>query len=370
MVISIAGRMLSQSARRGGYAVAVADLFNDRDTRACAARSVKVTGRDGGLGGFDSSSLTDAIAQLFPVAAECEGVVVGSGLESDLDLLERISVGRRLFANDPETVRKIKDPLWFFCALDEIGLPHPEVALTRPTDPTGWMAKSSGASGGAHVREATGADVGTGIYFQRFVRGTNYSLSFLANGREICVLGYNEPWTVALGDWPYCYGGAINRVTVPDNIRRDLEAKLVHLVARTRLRGLNGVDFIVTPAGQYSVIEVNPRPPGTLELYDPDVPRGLFHWHLRSFEGELPTCDSFGESIRAHGVVYTRRPFTLCAKFEFPRWCSDLPDPGTRFAARMPVCMVHAEGRTHREVKALVLARRQQIQLQLDTIAL
>ncbi|MEO6024736.1 MAG: ATP-grasp domain-containing protein [Burkholderiales bacterium] len=357
LIAAIAGRMLAASAQRGGYKVAVLDLFNDLDTRQIAPHSQKVPGHEQGLARFSGNALLEAARVLAP-GDVYSGVVYGSGFEDDTELLRELTLGRRLYGNSMAVIERIKDPRQFFALLDELTIPHPDIAFSPPLNSDGWLAKKIGGSGGAHVvavsRIRGDAD---GRYYQRYCAGTNYSVSFLANGKRALIVGFNEPWSLALGDWPYCYLGAINHANLPIRIVDRIQGQLDRLVNATGLLGLNGLDFIVA-GDDYFVIEVNPRPSGTLDLYDEDCAKGLFHWHLQASDGILPETLFLNKTIRAHAVVYTLQPFTLSNKIHWPDWCSDIPEPGTAFAARMPVCMIHAEGVDHDSVKKLIHMRR------------
>ena len=351
--------MLATSALRGGYDVAVLDLFNDLDTRQIAPRSKKVIGHEQGLARFDRHALLQAASVLAPGDAYPD-VVYGSGFENDADLLAELAQGRRLYGNTIDAIKAIKDPLQFFSLLKNLAIPYPEISLTRPRQTNGWLAKKIGGSGGAHVIAAEqNMTALPNTYYQRYAEGKNYSVSFLANRRRALIVGFNEPWSIALGDWPYCYLGAINYAALPqtmiERVQRDLDA----IVRETGLAGLNGMDFIVD-GDDYCVIEVNPRPSGTLDLYDADCPQGLFHWHLKASDGELPDALFQRKMTRAHAVVYTPQPLQLRRDVQWPVWCSDIPEPGSLFQARMPVCMVHAEGDDHEKIKLLIHARREQ----------
>lgn len=350
--------MLATSARRGGYDVAVLDLFNDLDTRQIAPVSEKVIGHEQGLARFDRHALLEAASRLAP-GNTYPGIVYGSGFEGDTQLLAHLANGRRLYGNSVAVIESMKDPLRFFSLLDRLAIPHPEISVTRPPMHEGWLAKKIGGSGGAHVVDA--AQIGldhSDRYYQRFIGGKNYSVSLLANGERALVVGFNEPWSIALGDWPYCYLGAINHIALPaaliTRIQRDLDA----LVSASKLVGLNGMDFIVD-GEDYWVIEVNPRPSGTVDLHDADCERGLFHWHLEASDARLPEKLFAKKTIRAHAVVYTPTPLTLPPEFKWPPWCSDIPVRGSEFQARMPICMVHAAGPDHDSVRALVHRRRE-----------
>ena len=360
LIAAIAGRMLATSARRGGYDVAVLDLFNDLDTRQIAMNSEKVPGHEQGLARFSGQALLQAASRLAPGDAYA-GVVYGSGFEDDTALLGELAQGRRLYGNSVATINAIKDPRQFFSLLKKWAVPHPEISLSRPDQTVGWLAKKIGGSGGAHVTSATqSSDERKDRYYQQFIDGKNYSVSFLANRARAMIIGFNEPWSIALGDWPYCYFGAINRIAMSPAMTERIQRDLDVIVRATGLVGLNGMDFIVN-GDEYFVIEVNPRPSGPLDLYDGDCPEGLFHWHLKASDGELPQRLFDRETRRAHAVVYTPQPLQLLRNVQWPPWCSDIPECGSSFQARMPVCMVHAEGSDHEQVKTLVHARREKI---------
>ncbi len=350
--------MLASSAKRGGYEIAVLDLFNDLDTKKIAPVSEKVIGHEQGLARFSRHALLQAASSLAPGNAY-PAIVYGSGFEGDTQLLTQLAQGRRLYGNSVEVINFVKDPLRFFPLLKTLAIPHPEFSVTPPIAAVGWLAKKIGGSGGAHVIDAAQIErVDANRYYQRFVDGKNHSVSFLADGKRAQVVGFNEPWSIALGDWPYCYLGAINHVELPDSLTSRIRHDLDALVRETGLVGLNGLDFI-SDGNDYRVIEVNPRPSGTLDLYDADCAEGLFHWHILASDGQLPDSLFEKKTIRAHAVVYTPSPAHLEGDVHWPNWCSDIPAPGSRFEARMPVCMVHAEGDTHEMVTALVHQRRE-----------
>ncbi len=360
LIAAIAGRMLATSARRGGYEIAVLDLFNDLDTRLIATCSEKVSGHEQGLARFSGHALLEAASRLAPGNAY-PGLVYGSGFEDDTVLLNELAQDRHLYGNSIATINAIKDPRLFFALLKKWAVPHPEISLTRPSQTDGWLVKKIGGSGGAHVTGAAqNSSDSANHYYQRFIEGKNYSVSFLADRERALIIGFNEPWTVALGDWPYCYLGAINHARLPRATMQSIQRNLDAIVSDTSLVGLNGMDFILR-GDDYFVIEINPRPSGTLDLYDGDCPEGLFHWHVKADDGELPQRLFDRETSRAHAVVYTMQPLKLNRDVQWPTWCSDIPERGSCFQARMPVCMVHAEGTDYEQVKSLVHVRRDNI---------
>lgn len=353
LFVAVTGRALAASAARAGRPSVVLDCFADRDTRALARHCRPV--RAAGAIRFDAHALLSAAAELAP-PARSEGLVYGAGFEGRPTLLTRLARGRQLLGNSPSVVAAIKDPRRFFPLLAHLGIPHPEVRYAAPEGGE-WLVKRVGGAGGAHVRPAGASPARAGHYFQRFQPGEPCSALFVADGRRAVIIGFNRQWIAApQADRSYLYGGAVGRATVPPGVASGVRARLDSLVAATGLVGLNGLDFMMWEGG-WSVLEVNPRPTATMELYDPDFPRGLLDWHLRAVRGELPGDPVPDGPARAHGIVRAPVAWEVPAMFRFPEWCRDLPDPGLMFSPGDPVCTVHAAAASPEAAVQLVRER-------------
>jgi len=358
LLVSGSGRALAQSAARAGMTVVVLDLFNDLDARALAVASRAVAGRNGK---FDARQLLAAAQELCP-PEQCAGLVYGSGLEGRTRLLGRLSNGRSLFGNRPETVAALKDPARFFSMLDALGIAHPEVRFDPPADVAGWLVKRTGAAGGSPVRRArTQHRARARRYFQRFEAGRTLSVLFAANGRGAQVVGFNEQWTAGVRHCaPYCYGGAVSQAPLPQRTRRRIAGLLDDLVRSSGLVGLNGLDFIL--AGKTPlVLEINPRPTATIDLYDADIEGGILALHLRACRGELPKV-SAAHVARAHAIVYAAVALRVPVGIEWPEWCTDLPEGSSLIPMGAPVCSVHAHAAAAAEARELVMARRSRME--------
>ncbi|MEW5708123.1 MAG: ATP-grasp domain-containing protein [Pseudomonadota bacterium] len=367
LIAAVSGRALAASARRAGHGVVVLDFFNDLDTRACAIHSRACAGP----GGFDAGRLLRAAQALCPPEA-CAGLVYGAGFEGRPGLLARLARGRRLWGNTPETLALVKDPGRFFPLLERLEIPHPETRLRRPPVLEGWLRKQAGGAGGGHVAPAGDkARRGRGrTYYQRWISGRSCSALFLADGREARLVGFSEQRTADEASAPYLYGGAVSHARLAARIREAVEAILARLVPATGLRGLNGLDFLVDPLGQVRVLEVNPRPPATLDLYDADCRESLFDGHLRACRGELPREPLVRRvQIRAHAIVYAPAPVRIPRGWRWPAWCSDLPRGGLRIPPGAPVCTVHSRGATPSAAWRLAARRKARIAAALGAAA-
>jgi predicted ATP-grasp superfamily ATP-dependent carboligase len=368
LVVALSGRALAAAARRSGHRVRVLDLFGDTDTCAAASASEVVAGDL--ERGFDERALLDAAQCLAPAkvahAAQRFGLVYGAGLEDRPALLARLCTGRALYGNAAATLERGKDPRVFFPLLDELRIPHPELAFSRPSDPAGWLVKRAGASGGAHVAPADApthapddACRGGGRYWQRRIAGTTIGVSFLADGERAFVIGCNEQWTAQTSSHDsFRFGGTLQPADVHPRVASRIAATLDALVPALGLVGLNSLDAIVSGEG-FAVIELNPRPGASLDVYDGDDPAGLFARHLRACEGELPTDWRAPMQATAMAIVYAeaaiRTPFASTSAW--PAWVADRPAPGARIEEGAPVCTVLAAAGTRDEARRLVNER-------------
>jgi predicted ATP-grasp superfamily ATP-dependent carboligase len=361
LIVASSGRALAASAARSGQPVVVLDLYNDMDTRSLCASSRAVASSNGR---FDAQRLLAAAAELCP-PERCAGLVYGSGLEGRIGLLRKLVRNRTLYGNEPETVALVKDPVRFFGLLDALHIAHPATTLEPPHDAEGWLIKHTGAAGGSHVRHARKRHrARPRRYFQRYQHGRVLSALFAADGMQAQVLGCNEQWT-ADAPWcaRYCYGGAVTCADLPQTVESEIARIASRLVTATALKGISGIDFIFD-GERVLVLEVNPRPTATIELYDRDVDGGMLALHIRACSRELPSRPRL-TCARAHAIVYAATVLRVPLRIDWPEWCTDLPEAGSTIPAGAPVCSVHAAAETAAQARQLAIVRREQMQANL-----
>ncbi len=345
---------MAASAARAGISCIVLDLFNDMDTRAIARASracVTLRGR------FHRESLLNAARALQPPEGY-QACVIGSGLESRLPLMKTLVREFPYVGNAPECIEYAKDPARFFPLLDELGIAHPEVRITPPRVLQGWLSKRTGGAGGGHVRRAERSWPHTEKrYFQRHQAGQLMSALFLADGKRAVVLGCSEQWCHPLSrNAPFAYGGAVSLGELPAGLSSPLAGIIHGLTRALGLRGLNGLDFILDQECVY-VIELNPRPTATLDLYDERVVGGLLSAHIAACRGVLPSGLQPMKEHKAHAILWSQGLWCVPEAFRWPEWVTDIPAPGALIRARRPLCTVHARAATSGMAKQWVRQR-------------
>jgi uncharacterized protein len=342
-VAAISARMLAEACARDGIEVIALDLFGDADTRRVATDFFAV-GEPQGMRMAPARVLA-ALAEIARRKAVI-GWVAGSGFEGLPDLLAAGAALLPLIGTPADAVRRVRDPETFFGFLGSRGIGHPPTSFQPPPEPTGWLVKDADGCGGWHIRRATAAHLAApppGHYFQRERPGAAMSATFIGNGRDAVVLGFNRLQVRPVAGHAFVFCGAVGPVALPAEVGARVVSAVRAITGEFALRGLCSLDFLLDGA-QVELLEVNPRPPASMALY-PHLP--LVTWHLRACRaGELPAPASH-RSVAGHRTVFARRSIALDAagarRLAEASDVHDLPAAGTRFEPGDPVCSVSTE---------------------------
>jgi predicted ATP-grasp superfamily ATP-dependent carboligase len=326
----------------------VLDAFADLDTREAAAAAERVpVDRDWRL---DGRRLLDAAGRLAPPPVP---LAYGSGVERNLDLLERLAAGRELLGTSPETVGRAKDPFAFAALLRGLGVPHPEVRREPPpvADDGAWLTKRVGGAGGAHVRPAAEPPA-PGRYYQRRAPGRPVSVLVAGDGAGGAVsLALSEQWPDPTPERPFRYGGAATPASLTDRLAGALGETAARVAAASRLRGLGSVDALVDDA-TFSILELNPRPGASLDAYERASGYPLFGTHVEACRGRLPPWPLPAPArAAASAVSWAPERVVVPEGFRWPTWTADRGVAGTVVPAGGPICTIFGEALTAAEAR-------------------
>lgn len=352
LLLGCSARLLAESGRRSGFHMKAVDAFLDEETLGSCSSALKFS--SGSLERLDALEIVQIAARIDP-EEQC-GIVYGGGFEYQPDLLETLSVRRKLLGNAPGVLRRLMPSQEFFGLLDQLEIPYPEVRIETPKDPENWIIKSSCTAGGRGVRSTASGGLGLGEYYQRCIAGLSYSVLFVSDGRTPAVIGFNTQWSMRMGHRPFIFAGAANFTRLKSSTLEAVSNWLFPLIAATGLVGLNSLDFMVTEEGFPLMLEVNPRPSATMGLYDEDVPGGLLLAHFRAVQGRLPEGPGIRRAFRAFHVVLSPRAVRLGIS-RWPHWCHDRPRRGTKVGSGAPFCTIDAEGASPQQTLKTLKAR-------------
>jgi uncharacterized protein len=259
--------MLAQLAAADGYAVTALDRFGDVDLRAVA---------DGATAGTN-----DALAAL-AAGLDADAVAYGAGFENRPDLVSRLARGRELLGTPPELLAPMRDPWAVGVAARAAGARAPETRSVAELPGAGvWIRKPLRSGGGRGVRRWAGGRLRATEILQRRIDGLSCSAVAIADGRRAVVLGLTEQLHRRPG---FAWNGNVTPPRLPDAELAELDGQLRavcdEFAGRFGVRGAFGVDAVWDGRDAW-VLEVNPRPPASLELFGP----GCFEAHVRAARG-------------------------------------------------------------------------------------
>jgi len=338
VILGQSGRAAAHAAVRAGYQAVVADMFGDRDTLITALDWRELHADEEGL-----PAAADALQAVETLAMPEDGLLLLSGFESRPSLIDALAAmaghkGAHLVGNDSATVAAIKDPSVLFPALAYLGIPHPPTRTEVPENSKGWLSKQVGGAGGTHLSSLCpfGPSEETGRrYWQQLSPGVPASVQVLGNGGDAIVLGFCEQWVYPTPETPFRFGGialCVERPQWADNAEKWALAVVKHF----KLRGLASVDFIIGEDGAPVMIEVNPRPGQSLDVFAAHLPNVLV-LHVEACAGNLPT-DPLPQPTKsvASAIAYADKAGKVAHNFHWPPGSADIPRPGRTVVPGQP----------------------------------
>jgi uncharacterized protein len=342
-VVAVSARMLAELGVRAGHDVVALDRFGDLDLqRLCPSVSVL---RDlGGRGGM--AALVDAAEEI-----RAPSVIYGAGLENKPRLVARLASGRRLLGCTPASVARVRDPISLGASLRAAGLAYPATFAARDAPRLAersrrWLRKPVRSGGGRGVREWRGGALAGDVVVQEHVAGLACSAAAVADGRAAVVLGVSEQLIGhrGFGARGYAWCGNLVPPRLGEAQRRalagDARTSCAHLARAFGLRGLFGVD-LVWDGERAWVVEVNPRPTGSLECVQAAHEVDVFRAHLEGCAGRPPQTAPDPAPRRAAGkaILFATRDVRVGDTRGWPDLgIRDVPHPGERIAAGRPIC--------------------------------
>jgi predicted ATP-grasp superfamily ATP-dependent carboligase len=254
--------------------------------------------------------------------------------------------------------------------LRSMGIPHPGTELIDKADVLGFplIIKPKSGSGGMKniiVRN----DEELNLFRQRrdshefiaqeFVEGIPCSASVISTGDKAVVVAVNEQLIgiPRLTRLPFAYCG--NITPFETKFRDEMVQYSKQIAIQFKLRGSNGVDFMLTDKGVY-VIEVNPRFQGSIDTVELSTGMNIFDAHIQSFFGKLPTLRE-PRCFAAKNIIYADKKLKIdrdisdtLVKYMSKGKAADIPNPGQEVSPDEPVTTILATARTRKMVQEKV----------------
>ncbi|VTS04126.1 ATP-grasp domain-containing protein [Tuwongella immobilis] len=349
-------RSLMASARRAGWSPAGVDLFADADTHQL-----------GPVCRCDPERYPLSLLEHLDFAANSPWMFTG-GLENAPAVLTSLAASGTLLGGPLEAIAKLRDPAWIVAQLQAAELDALPIRFSPPVwNPhERWLEKPIASAGGNRIhvfspytsnRPIARAHANT--YWQQFQGGIVGSGLFLVGAESAQFLGFTRIRTQldANGEDTFRYAGNLGPITLPSSLNRRFEQIGDALLLTAGIRGLVGIDVVLTSmsdSGRILPLEVNPRYTASVELYEYAWGVSLLAAHRIACEtGQLVPIPVPNQApICGKAIVYAPRPYTipedapwnrsLHSGSDFPDY-ADIPHAGDAIEAGQPVLTVFAK---------------------------
>ena len=360
IVAAISSRAYVQAAVHAGFEVIAIDAFADVDTQKYAEQVLQVSVNNGQ---FETDAFLKVLQKID--LKKYSGLCYGAGFEQQSNFLIEIAKLVPIIGNAPHTVHSCKNPqlLAEFCNANNMATPT--IAFSRPTNTLGWLQKQIGGSGGAHIKPVLPLEIPVNhcVYYQKIQAGIPYSCLFLADEKNVQVIGFNEQWCHASEVLPYLFGGAVSHADLSENVKATITEFIAKATLYFGFKGMNSCDFLLHENKVY-VLEINPRLSASLQLYS--AKKGdLFTAHVQACLGELKDWPTVEKQAKAMHVIYANKvahapaemPLKVPADMDWPDWVCDIPQPNSDIAAGAPICTVLANARSAKLARKKLMQR-------------
>ena len=371
LILGLSTRAMAESAISGGHRVITLDYFGDLDQRALAenyslARDYRLP--------FNAENLLKASSRL-----KFDKVVYTSNLENHPNVVEKIASRAQILGNGPEVLHRIRN--WIvlreFCRQKSI--PHPPTLLpgeeNLATPQFQWLRKPVRSGGGSGIKPWDGQRLKRKQVLQAYVHGLPASAAFVSDGKKGVVIGLTHQLIGRheLGATGFTWCGNILPLPMDYEVNRFVLGKVEKMVNQLieffGLKGVGGIDIVIAdgPDGrpQPTLIEINPRYTGAMELVEIAYGLNIYNLHLAAAGGSLPQVslnDYPDRHFYGKGIVYSLKSLTI-QKSE--QWAAhgwkDIPFPGDKIDQGRPVCSVFGHGPTYKECMTDLLMNAAQV---------
>jgi len=372
IVVGASVRAFACSAARAGWTVHAADLFGDADLRAVAATTAAV----GGCGESPYPQSLVAAANALPAAPWC----YTGALENHPDIIAAIAEQRLLLGTSAAAASAVRDHARLADLLQTAGVGFPDTFPTPahvPRDGT-FLVKPRASAGGRGIavwdHDSRGREHDAHVWQRRMV-GESWAAAFVVSHTGAARLWGVSRQLVGL-DWcharPFAYCGSLDLPLslVPPHVRAAVDRvgnTVATAFAPLGLAGLIGIDLVVDPSGHVHVIEINPRPTASMELFERSTGESLAGVHVAACGGHVPALSARGpgSTIWGKAVLFAAHDIVIDAErlASLQRAClpltadettwpvlADIPCVGTAIPAAAPLLTVFAAAADHARV--------------------
>ena len=260
-------------------------------------------------------------------------LIYGSGLENKRNIYKELHSATKIQGNNLELLEFCNSLLNLEKALNISGLKIPKTSNAPLTKKIKSINKPFSSFGGLGINFFT--KVKRGYYYQEFIPGPTFSVSFFIKKKKFFLLGYNRLFYLRnYPDNPFIHAGAMNISSIKgfDGITNSVET----FSSIIGLTGYNSIDFKLYN-NEVFILDVNPRITSTFKIYNE-----LYSNHLLQSQLNLRDNNTFNVKKNLNkffGFVYifSSMKIKFLNQMKKNKSISDLPFDGEIIKKNNPI---------------------------------
>lgn len=205
-----------------------------------------------------------------------------------------------------------------------------------------YISKDYDSTGGLGIGNNISSN---NIYYQKYIPGVTFSISFLADKSKISLLGFNQIFTVKNNiKYPFLYAGAMN-IEFKNSLRNKIIDWVQEFTSFYQLRGFISIDFKIFENRVY-LIDINPRLSGTYRIYKNKY-KNLMANHIMPTE----TISLYNEAYHSYIILYAKSSIKIKKSINEIKNIFDVPKIGQTIEKDEPILTMNVSAQTEKELR-------------------
>ena len=253
-------------------------------------------------------------------------IIYSSGLEDKKDIKDYLEKEFHICGNNFHKYTFLSNPYNIDKKLFQNNIVLPEISETFHYK---YISKKKNSSGGLNVANN---QISSDIYYQQYIPGNTYSVSFISSEIDSQILGFNQLFLVKdNAEYPYMHAGAVTLNL--DNKQLNYYKKWINDFSyQYQLNGFCSIDYKIYDNKIY-IIDINPRLSGTYRLYKKKY-RNLMCHHIGLASEKLM---SVSNKYYAYIILFAKNDYMADESIYKIKDISDIPVPGVTVKKNMPI---------------------------------
>jgi len=273
-------------------------------------------------------------------------IIYSSGLEDKKDIKEYLDKEFYICGNNFYKYTLLSNPYNLDKKLFQENIVLPNISRTFHYK---YISKKINSSGGLNIANN---HISNDIYYQQYIPGNTYSVSFLATEINSKILGFNQLFLVKdNAKYPYLYAGAMTLDL--DHEELNYYTKWINNFSSLyKLNGFCSIDYKIYDNKIY-ILDINPRLSGTYRLYKKKY-KNLMHHHIGLVSEELTSVSS---KYYAYIILFAKNDYVADRLIYNIQDISDVPILGETIKKNMPILTLNFRSNDKSKIKIKIKDR-------------